>query len=139
MCCLDSLNYITDPAACKRAVARVWRALKPGGIFLFDVNTPEKLRAMDGQVFLDEDDDVFCVWRGEYQDRICRYGMDLFQREGNRWQRSFEEHLEYAYSPAELTEYLQAAGFTNVRIYGDRRLEPPCEGEQRIYFSACKE
>ena len=139
VCCLDSLNYITDPTACKRAIGRVYRALRPGGIFLFDVNTPEKLMAMDGQVFLDEDDDVFCVWRGEFKDRVCRYGMDLFQRAGDRWVRSFEEHLEYAYTPAELTEYLQAAGFRKIRIYGDRRQEPPCEGEQRIYFSACKE
>ena len=139
VCCLDSLNYITDPAACKRAIGRVYRALRPGGIFLFDVNTPEKLMAMDGQVFLDEDDDVFCVWRGEFKDRVCRYGMDLFQREGDRWVRSFEEHLEYAYTPAELTQYLEEAGFRKIRICGDRRPEPPCEGEQRIYFSACKE
>ena len=139
VCCLDSLNYITDPAACKRAIERVYRALRPGGIFLFDVNTPEKLMAMDGQVFLDEDDDVFCVWRGEFKDRVCRYGMDLFQREGDRWVRSFEEHLEYAYTPAELTQYLEEAGFRKIRICGDRRPEPPCEGEQRIYFSACKE
>ena len=34
VCCLDSLNYITDPAACKKAIGRVWRALAPGGIFL---------------------------------------------------------------------------------------------------------
>ena len=139
VCCLDSLNYITDPALCKKAIERAYRALKPGGIFLFDVNTPEKLRAMDGQVFLDEDDDVFCVWRGEYEDRVCRYGIDLFSRDGEHWLRSFEEHLEYAYTPGELTEYLHDAGFGKVRIYGDRRMEPPGEHEQRIYFSAYKE
>jgi ubiquinone/menaquinone biosynthesis C-methylase UbiE len=139
VCCLDSLNYITDPDLCRQAIARAYRALKPGGIFLFDVNTPEKLRAMDGQIFLDEDDDVFCVWRGEFEGRICRYGIDLFSREGERWLRSFEEHLEYAYTPEELTQYLHDAGFVRVRVYGDRRMELPAEGEQRIYFSACKE
>ena len=84
LCCLDSINYLTDPAACRETFRRVYRALKPGGVFLFDVNTPEKLREMDGQVFLDEDDDVFCVWRGSYEEteRICTYGMDLFQRQG---------------------------------------------------------
>ena len=58
VCALDSLDYITDPADCAEAIHRVYKALNPGGIFIFDVNTPEKLRAMDGQVFLDEDDDV---------------------------------------------------------------------------------
>ena len=140
VCALDSLDYITDPADCAEAIRRAYRALNPGGIFIFDVNTPEKLRAMDGQVFLDEDDDVYCVWRGEFDEEtnICSYGMDLFQREGKVWHRSFEEHREYAYSRAQLTGYLRAAGFTHIEVYADRLFEEPREGEQRIYFKARK-
>ena len=139
-CALDSLDYITDPADCAEAIRRVYKALNPGGIFIFDVNTPEKLRAMDGQVFLDEDDDVYCVWRGEFDEEtnICSYGMDLFQRRSNLWERSFEEHREYAYSQAQLTEYLKAAGFTHIEVYADRKFTAPAEGEQRIYFKARK-
>jgi len=140
VCALDSLDYVTDPADCAEAIRRVYKALNPGGIFIFDVNTPEKLRAMDGQVFLDEDDDVYCVWRGEFdeQTNICSYGMDLFQRQGNVWHRSFEEHREYAYSQEQLTKYLKAAGFTHIEVYADRLFEAPREGEQRIYFKARK-
>ncbi len=140
VCALDSLDYITDPAACREAIRRTYKALNPGGIFIFDVNTPEKLRAMDGQMFLDEDEDVFCLWRGEFdeQTNICSYGMDLFQRKGDLWTRSFEEHQEYAYSAEELTAYLKEAGFSHIRIYADRRMEPPREGEQRIYIKARK-
>ena len=140
VCALDSLDYITDPADCAQAIRRIYKALNPGGIFIFDVNTPEKLRAMDGQVFLDEDDDVYCVWRGEFDEasNICSYGMDLFQRRGGLWQRSFEEHREYAYSREQLTEYLRAAGFTHIGVYADRLFEAPREGEQRIYFKARK-
>ena len=139
-CALDSLDYITDPADCAEAIRRVFKVLNPGGIFIFDVNTPEKLRAMDGQVFLDEDDDVYCVWRGEFDrdTNICSYGMDLFQRTGDVWVRSFEEHREYAYSQEQLKEYLKAAGFTHIRVYADRRFEAPQEGEQRIYIKARK-
>ncbi len=140
VCALDGLDYILDPVDCAEAIRRVYKALNPGGIFIFDVNTPEKLRAMDGQVFLDEDDDVYCVWRGEFdeQTNICSYGMDLFQRQGETWHRSFEEHREYAYTVEQLTEYLKAAGFTHIRIYADGKLEAPRAGEQRIYFSARK-
>ncbi len=140
LCALDSLDYITDPADCKEAIRRVYKALNPGGIFIFDVNTPEKLRAMDGQVFLDEDDDVYCVWRGEFdeQTNICSYGMDLFQRRGQIWERSFEEHREYAYSESQLREYLKAAGFTSIAVYADREFTAPREGEQRIYIKARK-
>ena len=140
VCALDSLDYITNPDDCREAIHRVYKYLNPGGIFIFDVNTPEKLRAMDGQVFLDEDDDVYCVWRGEFneQTNICSYGMDLFQRKGNLWERSFVEHCEYAYSAEQLAGYLKAAGFTHIRVYGDRRMEAPAEGEQRIYIKARK-
>lgn len=140
VCALDSLDYITDPEDCEKAIRRIYKVLNPGGIFIFDVNTPEKLRAMDGQVFLDEDEDVFCVWRGEFDEKtnICSYGMDLFQREGDCWVRSFEEHQEYAYSRQQLTAYLKNAGFTHIACYADRRFAEPAEGEQRIYFKARK-
>lgn len=140
VCALDSMDYITEPDQCCQAISRIYKALNPGGCFIFDVNTPEKLRAMDGQVFLDEDDDVYCVWRGEFDEdkNICSYGMDLFQRRGNVWQRSFEEHREYAYTQEQLLGFLRQAGFTDIAVYADRRLEAPQPGEQRIYLKARK-
>ena len=140
MCALDSLDYILDPEDCQMAIRRVYKALNPGGVFIFDVNTPEKLQAMDGQVFLDENEDTFCVWRGEFdrQTNICSYGMDLFQRQGSLWSRSFEEHREYAYSQEQLVTYLKNAGFTGIEVFGDRRMEQPNEADQRIYLKARK-
>lgn len=140
VCALDSLDYLIDPDQCALAIRRIYQALNPGGCFIFDVNTPEKLRAMDGQVFLDEDEDVYCVWRGEFDEQanICSYGMDLFQREGTVWRRSFEEHREYAYSQEQLTAFLRAAGFSSIAVYANRQLAPPSPGEQRIYFKARK-
>ena len=140
VCFLDSLDYILDPDDCVAAIRQTYRMLNPGGIFIFDVNTPEKLRAMDGQVFLDEDDDVYCVWRGEFDEdtNICSYGMDLFQRSGEVWHRSFEEHREYAYSIEQLKGYLKKAGFTKIEVYADREFIAPREGEQRVWFKARK-
>ena len=141
ICALDSLNYVTKPADCRKTFRRVYDALTPGGLFVFDINTPAKLRGLDGQVFLDETDDTYCVWRTEFDEkkRLCYYGMDIFRLEGEHWQRSFEEHIEYAYEPAELQQWLAEAGFTRIRSYGDRVLRAPKEAEQRIYFSAKKE
>ena len=137
---LDGLDYITDPDECRQAIFRIYKALNPGGCFIFDVNTPEKLRAMDGQVFLDENEDTFCVWRGDFDEasNILSYGMDLFQRNGDVWVRSFEEHQEYAYSAEMLTLWLKEAGFTSIEVFGDRVLEKPRDGEQRIYLKARK-
>lgn len=142
VCCfLDSLNYVTEPEDCRRAFHRVYEALEEGGVFFFDINTPFKLRGLDGQVFLDENEDSYCVWRVEFDEteRICYYGIDLFRRKKELWERTFEQHCEYAYEPVELIQWLKEAGFSRVELYGDRREEAPEPEEQRIYFAAFKE
>lgn len=141
ICALDSLNYLTRPDDCRKTLRRVYNALKSGGLFVFDINTPAKLRGLDGQVFLDEMDDTYCVWRTEFdaKKRLCFYGMDIFRLNGSLWDRSFEEHIEYAYEPDELALWLEEAGFTHIRQYGDRVLRAPKQDEQRIYFSAKKD
>lgn len=141
VCCLDSLNYLTEPGDVRETFRRVFRQLNPGGVFVFDINSSEKLQSLDGQVFLDENNDTYCVWRAEYEpkDRICYYGIDLFQREQDVWRRSFEEHAEYAYETGELTQWLKDAGFSRIQAFGDRVMRRPEAGEQRIYFAAEKE
>lgn len=142
VCCLDSVNYVTSPRRLARAFERVRLFLMPGGTFIFDVNTPKKLKALDGQVFLDETEDAYCVWRAEYapRRRICTYFMDLFQLCGDGlWARGEELHEEYAYEPDELEEMLCAAGFCAVRRYGDRKLRAPGPEADRIFFVARKE
>lgn len=140
VCCLDSLNYLTEPADLRQTFQRAYASLRDGGAMVFDINTPQKLTGLDGQIFLDEDDDVYCVWRAEFskEENILTYGMDLFQRVGNYWQRSFEEHLEYAYAPEDLKKWLYEAGFCSIEQFADKKLEKPAKEEQRIYFLARK-
>ena len=143
VCCLDSVNYVTRPDKLRRAFARVHLFLAPGGVFLFDVNTPEKLERMDGQVFLDETEDTYCVWRAQYdrRSRVCSYFMDLFRldRESGQWERGEELHRERAYTLEELTAYLEQAGFRDIRAYGELKMRPPRAGEDRVFLVAKKE
>ena len=142
VCCLDSVNYVTSPRKLKKAFQRVHLFLVPGGLFLFDINTPDKLRGLDGGMFIDETDDAYCVWRAEYapRRRICTYGMDIFRLEPDgRWSRGEEVHEEYAYEPDELEEYLREAGFTRIRRHGCLKMRAPVPGEERIFFTAVKQ
>lgn len=139
ICCLDSLNYLTDPKDVQRTFDRLRLFIAPGGMLIFDINTVEKLRALDGQVFLDETEESYCVWRPEYRRGICTYYMDLFQlADDGSWERSLEIHRERAYTVEELTAWLKAAGFGEIRTYGDMKLRRPGENEQRIYFSCIR-
>ena len=140
LCMLDSVNHVIDPKQLQRAISRVHLFLEPGGLFLFDVLTPQHLQNLEGGMFLDETEDAYCVWRTEYEPRrrICTYAMDLFLREGDLWSREQEVHEEFAYTTEEITTYLKEAGFCHIRQHGNLRMRPPKEGEERIFFTAWK-
>ncbi len=136
---LDSLNYLTGERDLRETFRRVRRWLKPGGLFLFDVNTPYKLRRMDGQIYMDETEESVCVWRTFFSEKrqVCTYQVDLFRlRPDGAWDRSFEEHRERAWSEAFLRESLEAAGFASVRLTGDLTDRPPALNEDRWQFQA---
>ena len=143
ICCLDSVNYVTDPKKLQKAFERVHLFMMPGGLFIFDVNTVEKLESLDGQVFLDETEDAYCVWRAEYskRSRICSYFMDIFRldQETGQWDRGEELHRERAYTVPELTGFLENAGFRDIKVYGDLKMGAPKPGEQRVFFAARKD
>ncbi len=141
VCCLDSLNYLTNPKDVQKTFQRLHLFISPGGLFIFDINSIEKLASLDGQVFLDERPDVYCVWRTEYEKRgrFCSYWMDIFtRRPDGGWNRSGEEHRQRGYTVDELRTWLMDAGFTRIRTFGDCRMAAPRENEQRIYFSAVR-
>ena len=122
-----------------RTFQRLRLFIAPGGLLVFDINTVEKLAALDGQVFLDETEDTYCVWRTEYRRGLCTYYVDLFRQQGDgAWDRELEIHRQRAYTVEELTGWLKAAGFTDIRTCGDMVRRSPREGEQRIYFTAIR-
>ena len=141
ICCLDSLNYLTGPREVQKTFQRLHLFISPGGLLVFDINSAAMLRELDGQVFLDEKEDVYCVWRPEFEkrSRVCTYWMDIFtRRPDGAWERSVEQHRQKAYEVEELRAWLLEAGFTHIRTYGDCRMSAPREGEKRIYFSAIR-
>ena len=141
ICCLDSLNYLAGPREVQKTFQRLHLFISPGGLLVFDINSAAMLRELDGQVFLDEQEDVYCVWRPEFEkrSRVCTYWMDIFtRRTDGAWERSVEQHRQKAYEVDELRAWLLEAGFTHIRTYGDCRMSAPREGENRIYFSAIR-
>ncbi len=133
VCCLDGFNYI--PAGGLRAVfRRLHLFIRPKGLLIFDIRTPEFLRALDGQVFVDETEDVLCLWRADHDEarHALVYGMDLFTRRGRLWERRGEEHTEYLHEPELLRSLLEAAGFEAIRF----RTDGPHGDAGRLYIIA---
>ena len=114
---LDSLNYL--PLEELNELFRLLRLfIEPQGIFIFDINAPEHLRSLDGQISVDEDEEGLCLWRAELNEdeTALFYGIDIFKKRGRFWQRDFEEHVEYIHEPEMLKSLLEQAGFTGVEL-----------------------
>ncbi len=141
VCLLDSLNYLTVPKDVTDTFSAIYRALNPGGWLIFDVRTPSLLRSLDGQVFLDEDEDAYCVWRGSFdeEENVLIYAMDIFTRQGKLWHREQEQHEERAWDIDWLHQGLIEIGFVDVQRFGNRSMEAPKADEERIFFIARKE
>lgn len=133
VCSLDGMNYV-PPAALPEVLRRLHLFLEPGGLLVFDINTPERLRSLDGELFADETEDVLCLWRAEYDadEQALIYGMDLFTRAGALWRRDEEEHVEYLHAPADLEALLHRAGFRLVCKTADG----PGGADGRLHFVA---
>ena len=39
VCALDSINYVTKPQDVQKTFCRIYESLRPGGLFVFDINT----------------------------------------------------------------------------------------------------
>ena len=127
-CSLEGLNYLS-PEKLDALFHRLHFFIRPGGLFLFDIRSAEYLASLDGDTFVDEDDDVFCLWRADFDDELQAlvYGMDLFSREGDLWRRSYEEHVEYAHSLDRLRTMMSAHGFDGMTVTdSDNRLLVTC-------------
>lgn len=133
---LDSLSYVPQDEL-DECFRRLRLFIRPGGVLVFDLRTPEFLRGMDGSVSVDETDDVFCVWRGRFDEeaQALRYGMDIFSRvKGDTYSHANEEHIEYAHDLDAVTALLAGHGFTDIRT----RPDGPMAGADRVFIEAVR-
>ena len=67
VCCLDSLNHITDYKTLCKAFSKVSMFLEKDRLFIFDVNTVYKHREILGDnVFVTDNGNLYCVWANLY-------------------------------------------------------------------------
>lgn len=118
----EVLGYRFDPTvgrpALRRLFRRVFDALTPGGVFVFDVAGPGRGR-IDGATSraVAGDDWVVLVRRKEARGRLTRE-IATFRRDGRGWRCTEETHVLALYAPAEVLDDLAAAGFVAAQLRG---------------------
>ena len=114
ICCFDVVNYFVDDGQLARVFAQVKSALRPGGVFIFDVNTQYKLETLFGdRSFGDDFGDFAYVQKARYDpahDR-CELLLTFFLLEGEMYRRVVEHHVQRWFSDAEMYAAVADSGF----------------------------
>jgi SAM-dependent methyltransferase len=112
----EALNYATDPRAGLEATSsvaqRVYDALAPGGVFLFDVANPGRNLGMEVRERIhDHDDWMLCMRATEMGNRLDRR-ITIYTLEPNgQYSRIDEHHVIHLYDADALRDLLTKVGF----------------------------
>lgn len=138
VCTLDSLNHLHGKKALQKALHRLQFFVEPGGLFLFDVNTPYKHREVLGNnCFVRESEELFCVWQNDYtpEGHKVEIQIDFFRRgKGEQYTRDGEQFCEWAWEDDELTGILSAENFEVLERWGGYDWEPVTPMTQRMVY-----
>ena len=138
VCCLDSINHIIDKRELKASFRAVAAAVKDGGLFIFDVNTPFKHRnILSGNTFVIENDDVYCVWQNSDCEKngIVGICLDFFGKDADgKYIRTTEEFADRAYTDEEIRGMLEPAGLEVVAVLGDMSFKAPKACDERVIY-----
>lgn len=145
-CFYDGYNYVTEESELAEAYGSVWRALRAGGLFIFDLNTRAKFGASWSDLCLVavDRDDLFGIYQSWFQPEtgLSPLILTFFVRtDGGDWERFDEEHIERAYPLDAIRALLEEVGFRVEAVldYVDRseRFGPPgSERSHRVVFVA---
>ena len=142
VCCLDGINHLTnreDVAACFALVANY---LNPGGIFLFDLNTPYKFKNLyaDNDYILEEDGAV-CCWQNRLNKKgdVCDFYLTVFEEQPDgRYKRTDGVQRERCYGLRSIKNLLAEAGLSFAAAVSSYDFDEITDTTERWYIAAGK-
>lgn len=135
---LDVINYISDEKKLEKLFADIYSGLREGGVFIFDLNSYDKLiNVLGNNTFVYEKDNVFYTWENRLEDDLVHFNLNFFVEEDGMYERISENQVERYYEIDFIVELLEKIGFKNIKFI-DEDGGKYTEKTQRILFSAKK-
>jgi SAM-dependent methyltransferase len=129
----DSLNNILETVDLQAAFDSVARNLRPGGSWIFDLNTRYAFQEqMFDQANLRKNAKLRYDWKGDWNPstQLIRVHMKFWYED-----QEFEEvHIQRAYEVDDVLEMLGRAGFVNIRTFHSYSLDPVRARTDRVHF-----
>lgn len=127
----DSMNYLLEEEDLLQVFRLVNNYLDPGGLFLFDVNTPGKYERIGDSVIAENREDGSFIWENSYdpESGLNDYLLTLFIPEGEEglYRRHEELHTQRGYTSDTIRELIGKAGLEWIgawEAYTDREVSP---------------
>jgi SAM-dependent methyltransferase len=139
ICCCDSLNYVLSPRALQKVFRNVGRCLRPGGLFIFDLNTCYKLANVYGtSAYGVNTPTASYILETDYDpaNRICHMELTMFLPEDGLYRKFEEKHRQRAYPTRFILQALRRAGLCPLTVHDDYRFRPPRKRSERLVFTA---
>lgn len=131
----DSLNYINDLERFRMALARVASHMRPGGLFIFDLNTAYAFeKRMFDQQNLRRNAKLRYKWVGDYNPETRQIAVNMTFWRGD--EEFHEVHRQRAHSHDEVMQGLADAGFESIRVFDSYTLDPPRRASDRVHYCA---
>lgn len=142
VCYHDGLNYMLSEEDLGRVFAAVAENLVRGGLFVFDLNSVERLAASareEDVVFVD-DEDLTLIYQTFYsrEEQIWKISLTAFVRRGDVYYKIKEEHREKHFPESTVIHLLTKGGFSVEAVYGPFSFRPPEPDDRRIFVVARK-
>ena len=133
----DCMNYLLEEEDLLEVFRLANNYLDPGGIFVFDMNTPYKYREVIGNTTIAENrEEGSFIWENYYDEEsmINEYDLTLFVKEPSGLYRKEEEnHFQRAYSLETIRELVKKSGLKLLHIYDAFTHEPARKDSERVY------
>jgi SAM-dependent methyltransferase len=121
----DALNHILDARRLQRAFVNVAAILRDGGLFLFDLNTADVMRWLDGREKMCRAGRHVFVAANRFDPKrgIATFRHTWFVATGRLFEKRDVTVRERAYDEADVRRMLHAAGFRVASVKVQREVE----------------
>ena len=139
-CWYDSLNYLLLEEDLLKAFSNAQKSLKPGGWFVFDMNSIYNLAVgwHPGETYIQQaGPEILEVHQAsfDYEKQTATLNITGFYKKGRFWEKMDETHQERGYPLEKIKELVKKAGLEIITVLGNLQdLTLPTPQSKKVYF-----
>lgn len=135
----DSINYLIQEDEVKNLFKKVYNHLKQNGVFIFDLNSPYKIKEILGNNdYIYNGEDLLYTWQNTLDGDVVEMDLNFFVRNQNYYERFEEMHYERSYELGEIRDWLKEANLELVSVHPGYEEGPILTNTERFVFIARK-